>query len=636
MHLPGTREQQQFQQLHQQQQHREIAEHKMTSMRKLPMIVDVALDASGRNLYQIRDRLGNNAKEPVQFSSMEFALAPHGEHSAGPLLPTTADPPVGCRVKLEPNELLMLLPDMFDSRVGDPGSNSRTSSVSTPTSATSSSGNDDNIWSSDVQDAFEEILAMVPKKGLNKIKIAGRCCGRNELISDYILAKTNKFRSRKQVLSHIQVIKNMGQNQTLIRLINDGPQFALEAEAQKNIQHFEEIFSQINVNRSLGINAVRAGSALVPTLSLMLHGGSSEGQVRRHSLSSLALAPKRRRLPAFFVGVRGISFTIANENKNMPELVLTSQRELGIPQSLTVKENAAILNRFPGLEEFSNLQVPVLHNMVKLYTPAQLPDSLSIDKGLRTNYSLEFSGPANRLLSFTTVYSFGNEVLKVNEDDFAVNENQPFLLKFWKCFYLQILSLPTSLDAAFKGMTITQVIHDLSDTSAVSKNKIRAVLLWEFAKVDTPQEAVSSTSRIFLPPLLGYNTISSWPYSSSKTSIPAFARPPDFPYSAPLLASRTIYGDVGSLASDFHSNHPVHPALHLASEFREPPQSTSTYQDFSFDYNGQTPSYFSAPADQVLPSVPGSLAHLHPLANVDLLTVKNNVPEEFYGGNYFP
>lgn len=607
-------------------------------MKKLPMIVDVALDASGRNLYQIRDRSGTNAKEPVQFSSMEFALAPHGEHSGGPLLPTSADPPAGRGVKLEPTDLLMLLPDMFDCKVSDPGAgscNSRTSSVSTPTSATSSSGNDDNIWSSDVQEAFEEILAMVPKKGLNKIKIAGRCCGRNELISDYILAKTNKFRSRKQVLSHIQVIKNMGQNQPLIRLINDGPQFALEAEAQKNIHQFEEIFSQINVNRSLGINAVRAGSALVPALSLMLQGTSSEGQARRHSLSSLALAPKRRRLPASFVGVRGISFSVTNENKNLPALVLTSQHEPAVAQSLTVKENAAVSNRFPGLEEFSNLQVPVLHNMVKLYTPAQLPDSLSIDKGLRTNYNLEFSGPANPLLSFTTVYSFGNEVLKVNEDDFAVNKNQPFLLKFWKCFYLQILSLPTSLDAAFRGMTITQVIHELSDSAAVSKNKIRAVLLWEFAKVDTPQEAVSSTSRIFLPPSLGYNTISSWPYaSSSKTSLPAFARPPDFPYSAPLLASRTIYGDVGVIASDLHPNPPVHPPLHLTSELREhPPTTTSSYPDFSFDYNGQTPSYFPAPTDLILPPAPG---HFHPLANVDLLTVKSNAPEEFYGGHYFP
>ena len=66
-----------------------------------------------------------------------------------------------------------------------------------------------DIWSDDVEMAFEEILAIIPKKSSNKIKISGRSCGRNELVSDHILNKTGKFRSRKQVSSHIQVIKNL-------------------------------------------------------------------------------------------------------------------------------------------------------------------------------------------------------------------------------------------------------------------------------------------------------------------------------------------------------------------------------------------------------------------------------------------
>ena len=66
-----------------------------------------------------------------------------------------------------------------------------------------------DVWPDDVEVAFWEALRLIPKLGRRKVLVNGKPCGRNELIADYIERRTNKVRSRKQVSSHIQVLKNV-------------------------------------------------------------------------------------------------------------------------------------------------------------------------------------------------------------------------------------------------------------------------------------------------------------------------------------------------------------------------------------------------------------------------------------------
>uniref|UniRef100_A0A7N9AMU7 TEA domain transcription factor 4 n=1 Tax=Mastacembelus armatus TaxID=205130 RepID=A0A7N9AMU7_9TELE len=350
----------------------------------------------------------------------------------------------------------------------------------------------EGVWSPDIEQSFQEALAIYPPCGRRKIILSdeGKMYGRNELIARYIKLRTGKTRTRKQVSSHIQVLARRKAREIQVKLKDQAAKDkALQSMATMSSAQIisPTAFQNKMALQGLSRPAYPTTGGVSPCIkpfsqqSYAMQASGPAPITGYESAASLSMSPGAPPWQGRSIAsskLRMLEFSAFLEQPQDPE-TFNKHLFVHIGQSnpsysdpyLESVDIRQIYDKFPekkgGLKELFEKGPHNAFFLVKFW--ADLSVNLQDDSSFFYGVSSQYESSENMIItSSTKVCSFGKQVVEKVETEYARFENGRYVFRIHRsplCEYMinfihKLKHLPEKymMNSVLENFTILQVV----------------------------------------------------------------------------------------------------------------------------------------------------------------------------------
>ncbi|KAK2506705.1 hypothetical protein MC885_018874, partial [Smutsia gigantea] len=332
----------------------------------------------------------------------------------------------------------------------------------------------EGVWSPDIEQSFQEALAIYPPCGRRKIILSdeGKMYGRNELIARYIKLRTGKTRTRKQVSSHIQVLARRKAREIQAKLkdqaAKDKALQSMAAMSSAQIISATAFHSKMALPRGPGYPAVSGfWQGALPG-----QAGTSH-DVKPFSQQTYAVQPSLPR-PGFESPAGPTPSPSAPPAPPWQGRSVASSKLWMLEFSAFLEQQQdpdTIYDKFPekkgGLKELFERGPSNAFFLVKFW--ADLNTNIEDEGSSFYGVSSQYESPENMIITCSTkVCSFGKQVVEKVETEYARYENGHYSYRIHRsplCEYMinfihKLKHLPEKymMNSVLENFTILQVV----------------------------------------------------------------------------------------------------------------------------------------------------------------------------------